>query len=228
MDDINEEVLKAIAEQHMVRIVVDVPTNLLRPDEYLASASELVSPFMAHWETVNTPRLLVVDVYPKHAYIVIDINNRRYNYDTAHQQIYAIPVYILQLSKKTLEWRFFRRAVDELIARTIAELHRLNGQNPIPFFADHINGPQGSPCTPEAYHLMALTVITCAEHLLGDGVAPGMQTVSLILRAMFIVKLRLSPRSTRAASWQAGHQPSLDKNAPHGEIMHGQADARAA
>ncbi|KAB8223904.1 hypothetical protein BDV33DRAFT_199949 [Aspergillus novoparasiticus] len=141
MDDINEEVLKAITEQHTVRIVVDVPTNLLRPDEYLASVSQLVSPFMVHWETENTPRLLVVDVYPKHAYIVIDINNRRYNYDTAHQQIYAIPVYVLQLSQNTLRWRFFRRAVeDELIARTIAELHRLNGQNPIPFFADHING----------------------------------------------------------------------------------------
>ncbi|KAJ1709731.1 hypothetical protein NYO67_8134 [Aspergillus flavus] len=141
MDDINEEVLKAITEQRTVRIVVDVPTNLLHPDEYLASASELVSPFIVHWERENTPLLLVVDVYPKHAYIVIDINNRRYNYDTAHQQIYAIPVYVLQLSKKTLKWRFFRRAVeDELTARTIAELHRLNGQNPIPFFADHING----------------------------------------------------------------------------------------
>ncbi|RJE21403.1 hypothetical protein PHISCL_06273 [Aspergillus sclerotialis] len=88
-------------------------------------------------------------MYPRHAYIVVDINNQEYDYDIAHTQTFAIRLYILHLSRKS-KWTFFRRAIDDQrVARTIAELHRRNGQNPLPFLADHIKGSVYlSPRTP--------------------------------------------------------------------------------
>lgn len=140
VDEINKQVFDAIEEQQTIRIVADVPTNVLNFEDILSSASDLIKPFVAKWEINHMTRLLAVDMYPRHAYLVVDINNQEYDYDIAHKQTFAIPLYILRLSRKN-KWTFFRRAIDDQrVARTIAELHRRNGQSPLPFLADHIKG----------------------------------------------------------------------------------------
>lgn len=140
VDEVNKQVFDAIEEQHTIRIVADVPTNILDVEDFTTSASHIIRPFMMKWEVSYMTRLLVVDVYPRHAYIVVDINNQQYDYDIAHKQTFAIPIYILRLSRSG-KWTFFRRAIeDRRVAITVAELHRRNGQNPLPFFADHIKG----------------------------------------------------------------------------------------
>ena len=148
-EEINKQVFKAIEEQHTIRIVADVPTNLLRFEDLPTSAFDLIRPFLSQWEGHHLTRQLAVDLYPRHAYIVVDINNHQYDYEAAHTQTAPVPVYILCLTRSN-KWTFLRRAVDDkMIAITIAELHRLNGQNPLPFLADHINGPvYMSPRTP--------------------------------------------------------------------------------
>lgn len=139
MDEINRQILDTV-DNRTIRIVADVPTDLLRSEDFVISASDLIMPFRKQWETKNMTRLLAVDVYSHHAYIVIDINNLQYDYETAHNQTSPIPVYILRLSRSN-KWSFFRRATDDQkIATSIAELHKCNGQNPLPFFADHIKG----------------------------------------------------------------------------------------
>ncbi|PGH14518.1 hypothetical protein AJ79_03011 [Helicocarpus griseus UAMH5409] len=142
MDEANQKILNTVEEERTIRIVVDVPTNILQHDNILSAASSLVRPLVEEWEkNNNSTRLLVVDVYPRHTYIVIDVNNWRYDYSIAHQQTFPIPVYVLRLSKRSNQWVFFRRATeDQKIATTLAELHRCNGVNPTPFFADHIRG----------------------------------------------------------------------------------------
>lgn len=141
MNEIHDQIFKAIEEQDTIRIIADVPTDRLRPEDYLASASDFIKPFMMHWGEKHMVRHLVVDVYPRHAYIVIDVNNRQYDYDTAHKQTYPVPIYILRLSRRGNKWIFFRRPVDDQrIATILAELHWCNGQNPLPFLADHIKG----------------------------------------------------------------------------------------
>ncbi|RHZ52934.1 hypothetical protein CDV55_104330 [Aspergillus turcosus] len=141
MDEINLQVFNTIEELRTVRIVFDVPTVILSAEDYLNSASDLIKPFLAQWETKNAIRLLVVDVYPRHTYIAIDINNEQYDYPTAHKHTSVLPVHILRLSRRSNKWTFFRRTVeDQVAAWHIAELHRLNGQNPLPFLADHIKG----------------------------------------------------------------------------------------
>lgn len=99
MDEVNHQAFKAIEEHDTVRIVFDVPTDRLRAEDYLGSASEFVKPFIERWGERHTVRHLVVDVYPRHAFIVLDINNRQYDYDLAHKQTFSVPVYILRLSR---------------------------------------------------------------------------------------------------------------------------------
>jgi hypothetical protein len=96
---------------------------------------------MSEWERNNRTRLIVLDIYPFHTYIVIDINNWQYNYNIAYRQTFPIPVYILRLSRRSKQWTFFRPAIeDQKIATSIAELHRCNGTNLTAFLADHIRG----------------------------------------------------------------------------------------
>lgn len=142
MDEIKPEIRSAIEKESTIRIAVDVPTSSILPtDNILRTASDRVRPLIEEFGRDNLMRLLAVDVYPRHIYIAIDINNREYDYNTAHQQMFSIPVYILRFSKREGKWTFFRRATeDKKLARTIADLHRCNGTNPTPFLADHIKG----------------------------------------------------------------------------------------
>ncbi|KAL4770710.1 hypothetical protein BDW60DRAFT_208805 [Aspergillus nidulans var. acristatus] len=139
MDEVNQQVSKVLEDTKTIRIIVDIPTKLLTSDSYLASAASFTEPFKKHWETQHLVRLLVVDAYPRHTYVVLDINNDRYRFETAHMQTFPVPVYILRF--KSNSWMFFRRPTeDQRVARDIAELHRREGQNTPPFFADHIKG----------------------------------------------------------------------------------------
>ena len=141
MDEVNECVFKAIQDLGTIRIVVDVPLERLAPDNYSDSAFDFIEPFTKSWQEYHTVQSLVVDVYPRHAYIVIDINNDSYDFERAHLQTYTIPVHILRLSRRNNTWSFFRLPVeDQRLAKDIAELHRCNGQKKPPFFANHIDG----------------------------------------------------------------------------------------
>lgn len=162
IDEVNQEVIKSIDEQETIRIVADVPIDFLQPGDYVRSASEIIQPLVSHWETKHTTRILAVDVYPRHAYAVVDINNHRYDYYEAHTQNFAIPVYILRLSRRKKIWTFFRYAPqDRRLASQLAELHRTNGQKPTPFFSDHINNPVSMtlPRTPYPTFDGSVTVI---------------------------------------------------------------------
>lgn len=142
MDEIKGEILKTVEKEETIRIVVDVPTDLLHSDDYIHSASDFIQPFYSHWRMNHKPRLLVVDVYPRHTFVVVDINNHHYDFDQAHQQYFAIPVYIHRFFGRKDSWKFFRYATqDRKLAADIAELHFRNDQNPIPFLTDHIEGP---------------------------------------------------------------------------------------
>ncbi|KAJ0415992.1 hypothetical protein BJY00DRAFT_317330 [Aspergillus carlsbadensis] len=140
MDDLNQQVLKVLENTKAIRVIADIPTKLLAPDNYFASAAAFTEPFRKNWETQHHVQFIVVDVYPRHTYVIFDINNDRYHFETAHKQAFSVPVYIFRL--KSNRWTFFRQQTeDQRVAKDIAELHRHEGQNAPPFFADHIKGP---------------------------------------------------------------------------------------
>lgn len=96
-----QHVFRAIQSLRTIRIVVDVPIELLAPGNYLASAFDSIKLFTTSWKEHYAVREIVVDIYPRHAYIVIDINNHRYDFELAHLQHFTIPVHILRLSRKS-------------------------------------------------------------------------------------------------------------------------------
>ncbi|KAL4819558.1 hypothetical protein BDW67DRAFT_181894 [Aspergillus spinulosporus] len=139
MEEVNQQVFKVLEDKKTIRIVADIPKKLLTSNDYLASAASLTEPFKKQWETHHLVRLLVVDAYPRHTYVVFDINNDHYHFETAHKQTFSVLVYILRF--KSNRWTFFRRPIeDQRVARDIAKLHRCEGQNTPPFFANHIKG----------------------------------------------------------------------------------------
>ncbi|OJZ84432.1 hypothetical protein ASPFODRAFT_48462 [Aspergillus luchuensis CBS 106.47] len=141
MDEVNEHVLKTMQDLTTIRIIIDVPTEIINPENHLESAFELVKPFTNGWEKYHGLRKNCRRCVSATSYIVIDINNFSYDFKLAHLQTFAIPVHILRLSRKSKQWSFFRRELeDRRVAKDIAELHRCNGQNQPPFFADHIRG----------------------------------------------------------------------------------------
>lgn len=82
-------------------------------------------------------RFLAVDIYPgKHSYFVLDFNNVDYVYETAHNNLTPVPVYVLRLSKRRVGI-FRRRELDDTIAERLAEMHNGHGNDPPPLVDDH-------------------------------------------------------------------------------------------
>lgn len=78
-----------------------------------------------------------MDIYPgKHAYFVLDLNNTDYVYETAHNDMAPIPVYVLRLSKRKIG--IFRKGeLDNTLAERLAEMHNGHGKDPLPLVDDH-------------------------------------------------------------------------------------------
>lgn len=141
MEEVNRVISDAVAKQHSIRILGDLPTEQLDREDYLASTRRIINPLITFWENKAELRLLAVEVWPQHCYFALDFNNDKYDYQTAHTQVVVIPVYLLRLSRRSGSWRIFRYSSgDTQLANRIADLHEGNGQNPIPFLEDHIKG----------------------------------------------------------------------------------------
>jgi hypothetical protein len=141
MEKVNEAVSDALETHRSIRILGDLPTEKLNPEDYLGSTRGLIESFVEFWKAKAALRLLAVEVWPRHTYFAVDFNNDEYDYDNAHTQVIVIPVYLLRLSRKSHTWKIFRyKPQDSSLARRIADLHEGNGQNPIPFVEDHIIG----------------------------------------------------------------------------------------
>ena len=141
MDKINEDFLGALKKSSTIRILCDIHTKELNPENYVAAVSSILQPFTSFWDETAKKRILAIEVWPQHTYAVIDINNHEYDYDNAHMVIASIPVYLLQHRRDNRGWRFNRfERQDQPLARRIADLHRSNGQNPLPFLEDHVKG----------------------------------------------------------------------------------------
>ena len=145
MEEINWDVFTTIRQHGTIRVVADIRTEFLSCDDYLNSALAYVQPFVSEWEQYASTRVLAVEVWPRHSYVVIDINNHRYDFEQAHKQRFILPVYILRLSRrsrKTRRWRFYRCAVvDRHVATELALAHYYNDRNPTPFLINQIEGP---------------------------------------------------------------------------------------
>lgn len=138
MDIINQQVLDALKVTPSIRILGDLPTAELNPEDYVASVSTKIEDFVATWNKTAETRFLAVEVWTRHTYFALDLNNDQYDYQTAHLHSIILPVYLLRFSSRSRTWKFIRyQRQDVSIANRIATLHHANGQNPLPFLEDH-------------------------------------------------------------------------------------------
>ncbi|CAG7934179.1 unnamed protein product [Penicillium olsonii] len=92
MENINQAVSDALETHPLIRILGDLPTEKLNPEDYLASTREIIKSLVDFWEEKADLRLLAVEVWPRHTYFALDFNNEEYNYANAHIQVVVIPV----------------------------------------------------------------------------------------------------------------------------------------
>ncbi|PLN84112.1 hypothetical protein BDW42DRAFT_163661 [Aspergillus taichungensis] len=121
-----------------IRILGDTPTRILDSGDYLRSISEFAMKVQASVRECrqdSQARFLAVNIYPqRHSYFVVDLNNKHYNYETAHKDTTPIPVYVLRLSRRPRIFRF--QDQDEKLAMRLAEMHNGHGRDPLPLFDD--------------------------------------------------------------------------------------------
>ncbi|CAG8197169.1 unnamed protein product [Penicillium salamii] len=84
MENINQAVSDALETHRSIRILGDLPTEKLNPDDYLASTREIIKGLVDSWKEKADLRLLAVEVWPRHTYFALDFNNDEYNYANAH------------------------------------------------------------------------------------------------------------------------------------------------
>lgn len=142
LDEIHQVVSKALSEHGSIRILGDVRTETLDPNNYLASITDLVQPFLDTWmpkDEITRVTFLAVDIYIRHAFFVVDLNNEQYDYDTAHLSAVSVSVYLLQRSRRPHgRWKIFRYAPqDQSLAKMLASFHYSHGQGSLPFLEDH-------------------------------------------------------------------------------------------
>lgn len=123
-----------------IRILGDTPNSVLDHRCYLESIRPIVSKveesLREHHPDART-RFLAVDIHPgNHSYFVLDLNNVDYVYETAHNDMAPIPVYVLRLSKRKIGM-FRRGELDDTLAERLAEMHNGHGDDPLPLADDH-------------------------------------------------------------------------------------------
>ncbi|PLB55657.1 hypothetical protein P170DRAFT_506212 [Aspergillus steynii IBT 23096] len=121
------------------RIVIKVKTQTLNPESYFASATNVVSEILPGWESDPRMLLLAIDLWSERTFIVIDINNRDYNFRTAHKNTTVFPVYVLRQHGRRQDWVLVRwHQLDERMSLQLADLHRVNGYDAtLPFLENH-------------------------------------------------------------------------------------------
>lgn len=120
-----------------IRILGDIPNSILDHTCYLESVRPIVSKveesLREHRPGAQT-RFLAVDIYPgNHSYFVLDLNNIDYVYETAHNDMAPIPVYVLRLSKRKIG--IFRKGeeLDSTLAERLREMHKWSRARPSAF-----------------------------------------------------------------------------------------------
>ncbi|KAJ5563041.1 hypothetical protein N7535_002512 [Penicillium sp. DV-2018c] len=117
------------------RILGDTPNSVLDDTCYLESIRPIVSEVeesLLEYRPDAQTRFLAVDIHPgNHSYFVLDLNNVDYDYETAHNDMAPIPVYLLRLSKRKIGI-FRRKEMDDTLAERLAELHNGHGKDPLP------------------------------------------------------------------------------------------------
>ncbi|GES66834.1 hypothetical protein BO71DRAFT_394623 [Aspergillus terreus] len=119
-------------------LVVKVHTDRLDSHDYRVSASQFINDIFPDWENDSRIHFLAIEIRGDRTFMAIDINNSKYDFDTAHETKIILPVHIVWQHKRR-GWFLVRwPREDEPLAAKIAHLHDLNGFDATtPFLANY-------------------------------------------------------------------------------------------
>ncbi|PYI25998.1 hypothetical protein BP00DRAFT_499087 [Aspergillus indologenus CBS 114.80] len=129
---------KIFEKSEAQRLVIKVHTDHLDSCDYRLSAGKIIDELFPSWQSDSRILFLAIEIRGDRTYMVVDIYNSNYNFDTAHKTRTVLPVSVV--------WQHRRRGwfivkwpqEDEPLATKITELHNLNGFNSsTPFLADY-------------------------------------------------------------------------------------------
>lgn len=115
--------------------MISIYTKKLNPDNYLGSVHNIIEELAPGWQQDKRIQLMVVDIDTRRTFIVIDINNRGYDFQTAHENTLLLPVHIARPQKRSTEWIVTRgQAYDTTVANHIKDMHQSHGWDEHPPF----------------------------------------------------------------------------------------------
>ncbi|PLB46011.1 hypothetical protein P170DRAFT_439697, partial [Aspergillus steynii IBT 23096] len=119
------------------RLVIKLHTEKLDSVDYRVSTCKFINELFPDWEKDPRIRFLAVEIRGDRTFMIVDVNNFDYDFDTAHKTETILPVYVLWQHKRK-GWFLIRwPQEDGPLATKVAELHRLNGFDATtPFIAD--------------------------------------------------------------------------------------------
>ncbi|KAJ5716025.1 uncharacterized protein N7483_013206 [Penicillium malachiteum] len=135
------ELLRNIGSCTM-RIVGDTPNSVLDHEDLLESVRPFVSEveecIRQHHPDDKTLFIAAKFCLGKHSYFVVDVNNTRYNYETAHECEELTPVYYLRLSRR--QPTILRKPpLDATLSKILMVMHYWHGQDPLPLCDNHFD-----------------------------------------------------------------------------------------
>ncbi|KAL2826903.1 hypothetical protein BJY01DRAFT_229507 [Aspergillus pseudoustus] len=138
--------------QDAKRIAMKLKTRHLDSHDYLRSVKEVLNDIFPDFESDQRIRLLAIEIFPDRTYLVVDISNYEYNFQTAHEASESLPVYLLKVAHKGKNWALVRLPKeDQRLRERIAELHRSHGYDVgLPLIEDNTSSivhanPRGPP-----------------------------------------------------------------------------------
>lgn len=154
-----QDFLQAV-DSTAIRILGDTPNSILDPKDYLGSIRVFVSTVestIRRFRPDSQTSFLAVNIYPgRYSYFVLDLDKVGYNYETAHQDMRLIPVYVLRLSNENPTTIPRQPVLDRTIATTVATMHK--GMVTSPYHWLTIITKFFNTAIPEAFSLDILSV----------------------------------------------------------------------
>lgn len=133
---IREEIFK---NGNAKRILIRIKTKRLDSRDYRTSVYSLVSEIFPNWEHDHRILFLAIEVWSERTFIAIDINDKDYDFATAHETKTIFPVYVLRQLKRRQDWALIRwPREDGHLSERLAHLHNVNGWDATtPFLVNH-------------------------------------------------------------------------------------------
>ncbi|KAL4964091.1 uncharacterized protein BDV14DRAFT_201113 [Aspergillus stella-maris] len=123
------------------RLVLKLKTAQFDSTDYRSSSAEFISQIFPNFSTDPRIRFLAIGIWTDRTFLVLDINNNEYNFETAHNDRTILPVYVIRQYRRNSKWALIRWAPEDiLLAANLANMHNRHGWGAtLPLLEDRTN-----------------------------------------------------------------------------------------